>query len=108
MVAEHGWRLLPFYKFDEDAGVWRFQGRPATLNASLNDWRYNELCETGGPRLRRPLSLQGYAEAARAELTRLGRSGSHYDLELSEDCERLRWFLLPQEAAEELREPIAV
>lgn len=104
LVAEHGWRLLPFYQFDEAAGVWRYQGKLAQLKASLRGWEFTDLCQVREAGYRTPLSLQGHIEAAEAELTRNRSSDVYYDLELTEECERLRWFLLPQEAVLELKD----
>ena len=97
LVAEHGWRLLPYYQFDTGAGVWRYQGRTAQLAASLNDWQFADVTQARVAGARDPLSLNGYVEAAEAELLRVDRQAERYELDLSEDAEKLRWFVLPQE-----------
>lgn len=105
LVAQHGWRLLPFYQFEPAAGVWRYQGQPLQLKASLQDWTFADQARSETACGREPLSLQACADAAEAELTRAHRSGVTYDLTLSPESERLCWFLLPQEAAAELSQP---
>ena len=37
LVAEHGWRLLPYYRFDAQQGVWRYQGQQTELPVDLAD-----------------------------------------------------------------------
>jgi len=103
LVAEHGWRMLPFYQFDGVTGVWRFQGKPVQLEASLDNWRYaDNLGRTEGKDRDAPLRLEGMCEKAEIELSKADRVGRMYELHLSEEGERLRWFLLPQDAAIEL------
>lgn len=99
LVAEHGWRLLPFYHFDTTTGVWRYPGEKQDLPSSLDALSFSELCQSDG--LQRPsrLSLEGQCEAAQRELLRENRQGPLSQLQLSEEGERLRWFVLPQEAA---------
>ncbi|PLW69292.1 aminotransferase class V-fold PLP-dependent enzyme [Pseudohalioglobus lutimaris] len=102
LVAEHGWRLLPYYQFDFACGAWRYQGRPTQLLTRLDDWQFDALAAADDAAAPRRLELEGYCEQAEMELTRTHREGERHALELSEQCERLRWFLLPQEAAAEL------
>ena len=99
LVAEHGWRLLPFYQFDTGTGVWRYQGQTSSLVASLDDWRFGELGQRNQTSTQDPLSLNGLCDVAAAELTLNERVGSRYELQLSETGEQLRWFVLPQEVA---------
>ena len=102
LVAEHGWRLLPYYQFDAVAGVWRFQGEEARLKADLDSWRFGDT--TAAPTTPvKTLGLEGQLEAAETELLQGGRSERRYDLQLSKSAEQLRWFLLPQEACSQLQ-----
>ena len=102
LVAEHGWRLLPFYQFDSNTGVWRYQGQTSSLVASLDDWQFAELGQPKQASTQDPISLGGLCDEAEAELTLKDRVGSRYDLQLSEKGERLRWFVLPQDVVAEL------
>ena len=104
LVAEHGWRLLPAYHFDVEAGVWRYQGAPNEYHYSdLGRLRFDELPLTGADPAGRQLSLQGVWEEARQHMLAAADKPGDSTLKLSAAAERLRWFLLPQEAAEELR-----
>lgn len=102
LVARDGWRLLPYYQFDTVSGVWRFQGKAAELVAALEGWSFTGLRQSEATVDPEPLGLEGHCELAESELTRMDRGGEHYELALTEEGERLRWFLLPQEAAVEL------
>jgi len=102
LVAEYGWRLLPFYQFDEIAGEWRYQGQKTALPGGLDSFDFLDSGdnEVGG----RPVTvgLEGQCEAAEQELCAQHRAGKMFALSLSEEAERLRWFVLPQEAAQQL------
>ena len=37
LLAESAWRLLPFYHFDEDSGVWRYQNMNIGVATVLAD-----------------------------------------------------------------------
>ena len=91
-----------FYQFDEATGAWRYKGGPAQLASSLECWDFAGLAQARVAGARDPLSLRGHLQAAEAELTFAGCGGDHCALSLTEECERLRWFLLPQEASDEL------
>ncbi|KZX60479.1 aminotransferase [Halioglobus sp. HI00S01] len=99
LVAEHGWRLLPYYQFDATAGVWRYQGMPMSLAASLEDWSFADINAADGSSAADAPSLADCLALGEAELQRAERSGVRYAMELSEAAERLRWFVLPQDIA---------
>ena len=107
LVAEHGWRLLPFYQFNTHSGVWQFQGQAMNLVSSIEDWNFADLPRSETASARGIPELQAFAEQAQAELIKIDRDEKMYDLQLTEESERLRWFLLPQEAARDLAEGIA-
>ena len=121
LVAEHGWRLLPDYTFDEPTGQWRHRSyqRSATAVMRLADVSYS-----GGRmtyRVRRATepewALAGYleaaerlfADAARAARCTLSesdagaRGAAVNDPPLPDSVEKLRWFPLPAEAQAELQ-----
>ena len=102
LVAEHGWRLLPYYHFDDNAGEWRYQGQKASLPSNLDTLKLLDLCQGGEWKKPATVSLEGQCEAAELELCAQNRSGEMSELHLSEESERLRWFVLPQEAARDL------
>ncbi len=102
LVAEYGWRLLPFYHFDATSGAWNFQGKREELPANLKTFNFVDYCERTACTSPGVIGLGGVCDTAERELRRSGRSGRFCELHLSEASERLRWFLLPQEAGNEL------
>ena len=46
LVAEHVWRLLPFYQLDETNAVWRFQGEKTPLPESLLAFNFAQMPAT--------------------------------------------------------------
>jgi hypothetical protein len=46
MVADHGWKLLPLYSFDEQTGLWRHVGAERVLKPDLSQISY-QLGEIG-------------------------------------------------------------
>ena len=98
LVAEYGWRLLPYYRFDTVSGTWRYQGRSMELASDLLDLDFDALPEARDAELASS-PLTEYLAMARAELLRDDREGECYELHLPPSAEALRWFVLPQEAA---------
>jgi hypothetical protein len=99
LVSEHGWRLLPFYHFDDSCGVWKYQGQSESLPSSLSELNFADYCHDNVESAPARLSLDGVCDAAETELRREGRSGDKTSLLLSSEGERLRWFVLPQDVA---------
>ncbi len=105
LVAEYGWRMLPFYHFDADSGTWDYQGSRGPLASNLNMFNFLDYCQHGGESPHGKISLDGQCEAAELELRIESRPGELSELCLSEESERLRWFVLPQEVAHDLALP---
>jgi len=109
LVAREGWRLVPRYRFDAASGLWHHVGRQAEAPLSLRDVHY----APGGMayqahRRQEPESrLADYLAEARALMADPPQPAAPpqgaSDLVVGDDFEGLRWFLLPDEAAEELR-----
>jgi selenocysteine lyase/cysteine desulfurase len=99
LVATEGWKLLPLYQFDPVTGVWRHAAGLPEPPMSLADLSYTE----GTPRFTtqrhgEPLArVADYLEAARGIFDG-SASVSSPGIELPNQIERLRWFLLPGEA----------
>ncbi|MGS2718251.1 aminotransferase class V-fold PLP-dependent enzyme [Eionea flava] len=99
LVAEHGWRLLPAYHFDQGSGVWRYQAKKVALAANLNDI----FAITAGDLL--PQDNTHYTSVALADFLTAGEqvlqksdpSEKHYRIDVSNEVEALRWFTLPQD-----------
>lgn len=97
LVAEHGWRLLPYYHFDTEAGIWRYQGQSGSPATDLTTLRFATIATRKSSPSPAPLDLDEVWESARRELCRSNREGATASLVLEESAERLRWFVLPQE-----------
>ncbi len=101
-VAEHGWKLLPHYRFSPSTGEWRHRSGTVTPPLKLADISYRrgrlEYCSSH--RTAPEWTLPAYLDEAERIVE---RAQSHYaDLvidppELSRDFEHLRWFPLPSE-----------
>ncbi|MFL6077971.1 MAG: aminotransferase class V-fold PLP-dependent enzyme [Mycobacteriales bacterium] len=98
MLASHGHRLLPDYRFHPDSALWHHRTGPARPSLGLRDLRYDPVAGLAGPPRRSALgedALPGYLEeaadllAGRPDRLAEGRTG------LPADFEALRWFPLP-------------
>ncbi|MBT3531093.1 MAG: aminotransferase class V-fold PLP-dependent enzyme [Gammaproteobacteria bacterium] len=96
MVAEHGWKLLRFYRFDKDSGTWRFQDRKTEMPASLLGFNFEDFDPKSLTKEAAP-NLEYHLEQAESELATRLRHAESYELNLDEAAEELRWFVLPQE-----------
>ncbi|KZL05006.1 putative cysteine desulfurase [Pseudovibrio axinellae] len=97
LVAEHGWKLLPFYRFDTNGSVWRYQNHKTELAASLNTLDFSAK-SAAFVQPERP-TLGETLKAAEAELLRTHRTEQRYDVIQPEKVEELRWFVRPQDVA---------
>ncbi len=105
LVADHGWRLLPQYRFDPITALWTHTDGMGTAPLSLFDVTF-----TGDglqhPEHRRTESedaLGGYlAEGEQILLAAKPGEDDSGRPDLTEDFERLRWFHLPDEIRQEL------
>ena len=105
MVAEHGWKLLPEYRFDPASGLWRHMHGPVEPRLRLGQLRYDS--HTGDlvvPQLghdRAPEeALAGYLQEARARFDAASAATHRAPAagRLSAEFEHLRWFELPAES----------
>ncbi len=100
LVAEHGWALLPDYRFDPATGLWRHRNGPVEPPLRLDQVVYGDDGTMTYPHHDEPVpeeELPGYLDEARkvfaaAETTAQddGPVG-----QVSDDFEHLRWFELP-------------
>jgi hypothetical protein len=104
LVAEHGWKLLPLYRFDPDSGLWRHRDGRRAPQPGLR-----EMLTAGMPAnpSRAPESaLAGQLEAARdiiAAFEAHPPGASAPSRVVGEEFERIRWFPLPDEALSRLQ-----
>ena len=96
LVAEHGWRLLPFYAYSAEQGIWRYQGRHHSRRDPLASLRWREVA-VDDPGAAAAPTLAELSAMAELELRRDDRDLPSHDLALSPAHEALRWFVLPQE-----------
>ena len=105
LVAEHGWKLLPEYRFNAATGVWHHRAGAVEPPLRLSQLSYNaatgDLVRPPVDLVRAPESaLAGYLEDARK---RFAAAASWTDTArhtgtLSDAFENLRWFDLPAES----------
>jgi selenocysteine lyase/cysteine desulfurase len=105
LLATHGWKLLPDYRFDPASGLWRHRHGHVEPPLRLADLHYD--AATG--HLVRPAvvaehagdeALAGYLAAARQllEAAPEWQSEGPYAGDLSWEFEHLRWFELPAQS----------
>ncbi|XP_028516147.1 uncharacterized protein LOC110243543 [Exaiptasia diaphana] len=106
MVADHGWKLLPQYMFNPETGEWKhrrhkvFRDRKWLGSISYLDGHMTYPAPTKTEGLPKDpqdclLTAKQIFENAEKSATTL----SDHTLLLSKEGEKLRWFLLPSEAA---------
>ncbi len=107
MIAEHGWKLLPDYRFAPETGLWHHAAGAPDAAMRLADISYRAgKMEYRSRQATEPESaLPGYLDDARrifAEAVDGRRGRVARDPLLTPDFEHLRWFWLPREIAGEL------
>jgi selenocysteine lyase/cysteine desulfurase len=98
LIADHGWKLVPEYRFDLASGRWRHKDGPVEPPLRLAQLSYVDGVLTY-PRHddRAPESdLAGYLDAAHELMAALPEPGADVHAgAVSADFEHLRWFELP-------------
>ena len=105
LVAEHGWKLLPEYRFNPQSGLWKHRDGPIEpplrLSQLFYDQRTGELVRPPLDGVRAPeTDLAGYIQAGRdrcAAAPAWCQEGPHPGA-LSAEFEHLRWFDLPEQS----------
>lgn len=109
LVAEHGYKLVPHYRFSPDTGLWRHESGPVEPPLRLGQLTYDADGVLNFPRHddRAPESaLAGYLADAAELFDSLpdpyadGQPTHIADERLSDDFEHLRWFDLPAASLE--------
>ncbi len=101
LVAEHGWKLVPQYRFDLATGLWRHERGPVEPPLRLSDVGYSSDGTFTYPRHdhRAPERvLASYLDEAGALFASLPDADTipqATDVVLGADLDRLRWFDLP-------------
>ena len=92
LIAEHGWRLLACYQFNQNSGTWEYAAGAKVTTSSLNDL-------LAGPQIEVVPSvatdaLAGYLAAGEEILLSTKADMNVQPLNLSAAAEDLRWFAL--------------
>ena len=99
MVAEHGYKLVPQYRFAMETGLWRHEDGPIEPPMRLSQLSYDEDGRLTYPHHddTAPESvLAGYLAEAEALFASLPEPGTEHVADIvSVDFEHLRWFDLP-------------
>lgn len=93
IIADHGWRLLPYYEYDKTLGVWCYQSRsiPKVIGLTGIIKSANLTCNSSDG----PQQLSHYLKDAIDILTAKPCDHKVYDLDLPASSDALRWFYLP-------------
>ncbi len=101
LVADSGWKLLPYYRFSVDTGLWRHRDQRLRAELGLDDVSFESgQLKYEGRLLTEPEeAFAGYLEQARRiiEAAEVEFGADDTSANLSEELERLRWFPLPTE-----------
>jgi hypothetical protein len=97
LVAEHGWKLLPYYSFNTTSSTWSYQETAMQLTSDLSAINFNE--DAGNFAVSYSENLADYSTKAERVLN-TPLEGKKYQLNLSDNANMLRWFWLPQELAQ--------
>lgn len=109
LIALHGWALLPDYDFDPRSGLWTHKAGQPFEPSRLHDIRFMEgHFESNARHLRVPeaelrTQLKRSANILQQALQRAAVDDVP-DLRGDADFERLRWFVLPHEVIDVLRQ----
>jgi selenocysteine lyase/cysteine desulfurase len=98
LVAEHGWRLLPDYRFAPSSGLWRHRDGPVEPPLRLAQVSYDGDGAMTYPHHDEPVpesALKGYLDEARVIFGRAVAAPDSDVGQVSDDFEHLRWFELP-------------
>lgn len=97
IIAEHGWRLLPHYRFDRESGTWRYGDSAIPLVTSLADLVFGQ---SESSYLRSPQKAErrlfDYLLMAEETLLQASSERSVPKVTLPASAEELRWFALPE------------
>ena len=104
LVAEHGWRLLPRYRFDPATALWSHAERDPHTALGLDEVRFTPDGVVHPHRRRHApeTALAGYLTESRRILTEAGPAATVEHVDMGADFEKLRWFPLPEELQREL------
>lgn len=102
LVANEGWRLLPYYRFEPESGLWRHRTPPDRPPMSLEDIDYGEgrmhyVIKGQREPDTRLRDYLGEAERILAGVAADPPPAPFGMPDVTQDFEKLRWFPLPDE-----------
>ena len=99
LVADEGWRMLPYYEFDSVSGLWQHTGGrgEAPLSLSEIDYSSGAMRYEHEPQQDPDHVLADYLDEARRMLDAALPAPAPDPVEFAEEFERLRWFSYPHE-----------
>ena len=100
LIAEHGWTLLPLYRFDEATGLWHHRDGVPEPPMRLHDVTFDDQGRLVFPAHRHHERRSRFGDYLAEARTIMEQSRAGIDCEtpiFGEDFEALRWFLLPGE-----------
>ncbi|MFT5571371.1 MAG: selenocysteine lyase/cysteine desulfurase [Cryomorphaceae bacterium] len=98
LIALHGWKLLPLYKFDADKGIWCYQGEAENNMFSLHDICFDlHLAPPATDTSPARKALSEYMFAAKQILEQAKCCSTNFPIEMSDTANKVRRFVLPQE-----------
>ncbi len=107
MIAEHGWKMLPMYSFNEKSGLWRHISAKAGNGPDLvSDDLFNADRKSKSAGIMEPLPYSHYLKEAQEIFDNsesLAAIASAQSIALSEQSEALRWFCTPEEGLVDLK-----
>lgn len=98
MIADHGWRLAPRYRFDPDTGLWHHRDGPVEPPMRLDAVGWDEDGQLTYPRVHDTApesALTDHLAAARDLLETLPDADDLEPAQVSTGFDQLRWFELP-------------
>ncbi|MDT8428431.1 MAG: aminotransferase class V-fold PLP-dependent enzyme [Pseudomonadales bacterium] len=113
LVAEYGWQLLPWYRYDSRQGVWRYAQTEADrvdLMARLDweEWLSQPQPQPQPEPSKHPRSLAQEMilaeQTLHAMIASAASAANPAELLLSAEHEAMRWFVTPREAAAACRQ----
>ncbi len=98
LIATHGWRMLPYYRFETETALWRHRDGIPEPPMSLHDVSFTADAMSGEIHREPEERFPDYLAAA-LDLMNTADSAVEVRTRLPADAESLRWFALPSDVA---------
>ncbi|MBC6428125.1 MAG: aminotransferase class V-fold PLP-dependent enzyme [Cellvibrionales bacterium] len=102
LIANHGWRLLPYYNYNTSTDTWRYQDCEKLAEPCLPDFSSDCLAAPGTVSSDVDIPFHQLLQDAEEILLKDRRVERRFEIKLDKKAETLRWFATPQEASTEL------